>query len=614
MVVALSVALSAFQVAVTWLRPVTPLLHYAVFLSATLCLLFLVQAESLSAADDSSKRRTARLWALVSAAVGLWFVIRFPWIADRWPLVDPLSLLDLACGFLFLAAVFEATRRTVGMVLVVVMAVFLAYALFGHLAGGLFYHRPLTLAEVIDHLVFTGNGLFGAPVAVAASYVYVFILFGTALELSGGGDFLFKVAGALTGRTKGGPAKVAVVSSGLYGSITGSPTANVMTTGPFTIPMMKRSGIKGEVAGAIESVASTGGALLPPVMGSASFLMAELTGIDYIDILVAAVVPALLFYLGVFAQVHFGAIRIDAEGVEEARSPLVQTLKQGGHHFIPVVVLVVLLVMGWSPISAAGVGLVVAVAVSWRHAHERIGLARMLEVLELTAKRSLVVTTACAAAGVVVGAIVTTGLGGKITGLIFAFAQGSLPFALVATMVVCVILGMGMPVPSAYIVTAVLAGPGLALMGLSTMSAHLFILYFATLSAVTPPVAVSAYAAAGIAEADPNRTALQATRLGAIAFVIPYFFVYHPELLLVGTPAMILLTVLTSAIGVVLVAGALEGHMRVAMAPLERWLVLVGGVALLLPGLSTDLIGAVVALFVARRQLAGAPRPRKAVS
>ncbi|NNF28127.1 MAG: TRAP transporter fused permease subunit, partial [Gemmatimonadetes bacterium] len=559
-IVWLCIGLSVFQVVVTFVWPLTPLLHYALFVSAVSALVFLTGG-AIKAPVGQRRSAGSWIWALASVAVGLYYLVRFEWITMRWPIVDSLGLIDLACGLIFLAIVVEATRRTVGWVLVGVMVVFLGYALLGQFAGSLFYHRPLSLTEVVDHLVFTGNGLFGAPVAVAATYVYTFVLFGTALEVSGGGDFLFRAASALTGRTQGGPAKVSVISSALYGSITGSPTANVMTTGLFTIPMMKRSGIRGEIAAATESVASTGGALLPPVMGSAAFLMAELTGIEYLDILVAGLVPALLFYFGLFAQVHFGAVRAgltpDASGAE----PIRKVLREGGHHLLPLALLVVLLVRGVSPLTAAGVALALTVVVSWREPDTAIGRRAALRILELSARRALLVTMACAAAGVVVGAIVTTGLGGKITSLIFVYAGGSLLAALLATMVVCVILGMGMPVPSAYVVTAVLAGPPLALMGLSTMSANLFILYFATLSAITPPVAVAAYAASSIADASPNVTALQAMRLGFIAFVIPFFFVYRPELLLEGSAQAIALAVFTSACGVLLVAGALEGFM-----------------------------------------------------
>lgn len=601
----LCIGLSAFQIIVTYALPLNPLLHYAIFVSAVSTLIFLTGPVDRSAAPGMTRLRRGVTWTWAAASVmaGAYFIARFPSTTMRWPLVDELSALDLACGVIFLAAAFEATRRTVGWVLMAVMGVSLGYALFGHLTEGLFYHRPLAWTEVIDHLVFTGNGLFGAPIAVAATYVYVFVLFGTALEVSGGGDFLFRAASALTGRTRGGPAKVAVISSALYGSITGSPTANVMTTGLFTIPMMKRSGIRGEVAGAIESVASTGGALLPPVMGSAAFLMAELTGIDYLDILMAALVPALLFYCGLMAQVHFGAVKDGLEPEESEGVSVLQTFREGGHHLLPLIALIVILVMGWSPMTAAGIAMALTVVVSWRKRETGIGPGKLLVILELSARRSLLVTAACAAAGIVVGAIVTTGLGGKITSLIFAYAAGSLLLALLATMIVCIVLGMGMPVPSAYIVTAVLAGPPLALLGLSTMSANLFILYFATLSAITPPVAVAAYAASGIAQASPAGTALQAVRLGIIAFVIPFFFVYRPELLLVGSPLGIITAIFTSACGVLLIAGAFVGFMRVPARAWERIGMAGAGLALIAPGVGSDVAGLALGIVVAWRQL-----------
>lgn len=604
------VGLSVFQIAVIYFWPISPLLHYALFLAIVSGLIFLTDASAVSA---EGRHRTLRQWHawlgfLASLAAGAWFLHRFGWIERRWPLVDALSMLDVVCGVTLLIIVFEVTRRTIGGVLVGVMAAFLAYAFLGHLAEGLFYHRRLTPAEVIDHLVFTTSGLFGAPVAVAATYVFVFVLFGTALELSGGGDFLFRAASSLTGRTRGGPAKVAVISSAIYGSMTGSPTANVMTTGLFTIPMMKRSRIRGEVAGAIESVASTGGALLPPVMGSAAFLMAELTGIAYLDILVAAVVPALLFYFGLFAQVHFGAAKEGLEPGETGLPPARTVFREGGHHVLPLMALVALLLTGTQPMVAAGVAMVLTIIVSWRERETRIGWRHLVNILELGARRSLLVTAACAAAGVVVGSIVTTGLGGKITSMIFTFAGGSLLLALVTTMIVCILLGMGMPVPSAYVVTAVLAGPPLALLGLTPMSANLFILYFATLSAITPPVAVAAYAASSIADASPNLTALHAVRLGLIAFVVPYFFVFRPELLLVGSAVSIVIAVFTSAVGVLMVAGALEGFMRAPIGRWERLLMFAAGIGLIYPGVASDIFGALLAIIFARRQSAGAAR------
>lgn len=603
----LCTALSLFQLGVTYGFTVNPILHVAVFVSFTCALVFLQSAIARSATAHPAWRALSWMLAGASAAAGAVYVWRFPWIATRWPLVDALSPLDLVCGLVLLLAVVDVTRRAVGMTLVCVITVFLGYVLFGHRLPGLFYHRPLSIPDVIDHLVFTGNGLFGAPVAVAATYVYTFVIFGTALERSGGGDFLFRAASTLTGKTAGGPAKVAVVSSALYGSISGSPTSNVMTTGLFTIPMMIRSGLRPEVAGGIEAVAATGGALLPPVMGSAAFLMAELTGLSYFSICVAATTPALLFYFCLFMQVHFDASRRALPAGESIAPPSRVVLAEGVHHLVPLVALVLSLALGRSAITAAGIAILLTVLVSWRDRATRIGWREALHILDLSARRSLVVTAACAAAGIVVGAIVTTGLSGKITTLIFAAAGGSIFMALLATMVVCTILGMGIPVPSAYVVTAVLAGPPLAALGLTPMAANLFILYYASLSAITPPVAVAAFAAASIAGVNPNRVGLQACRLGIIAFIMPFFFVYRPALLLVGSPLGVAHAVAAAAVGALLIAGALAGFMRKPMPMGERMLAFGTGLALVIPGLATDIIGAVVAGAILVRQY-GRPR------
>lgn len=602
------VGLSAFQLWMVYAGGFDPLLHRALFLSITLALIFLTQATPTPEDRPGMARRSISngILALLSAGAGVYFLSRFEWISSRWPLVHTLSVTDVACGLVLLYAVLEATRRLIGWTLTLAMLAFLAYVLGGHLLSGLGYHRPFSPRDLIDQLVFTRNGLFGAPLAVAATYVYVFILFGTALELSGTGDYLFRLASTVTGRTQGGPAKVAVVSSALYGTISGSPTSNVVTTGLFTIPMMKRVGFRADVAGAVEAVASTGGGLLPPVMGSAAFLMAELTGIPYLDICIAALVPALLFYLSVFMQVHWGAARL---GIRSMAVPAGEAgvRRSEAPHLLPLATLVALLLAGFTPITAAGVALAVTVVGSWFRPTTRMGPSQILRLLELGAQRSLLVTAACAAAGVIVGSIVTTGLGGKVTSLIFTYAGGSLLAALFATMTVCILLGMGMPVPSAYVVTAVLAGPPLALLGLTEMSAHLFILYFAVLSAITPPVAVAAYAASAIAEASPTRVALQAVRLGLVAFVVPYFFVYRSELLLTGPALHIGLALLSSTVGVVLLAAALEGFMRSPLAWWERAFMLTAGLCLIFPGWVTDLAGVLLGGVGVRRQL-----PRRA--
>ena len=599
LVTALGIGLSLFQLAVTYIVAVDPLFHLAVFLSLTCSLLFLADAGPA----PSSRGRPIGRWAswtfaAGSLAAGAMFVARFDVIRERWPVVDALSPLDLACGVILLAVVVEATRRAVGLVLVWVIALFLAYALFGHHLPGLLYHRPLSIAEVVDQLVFTSNGVFGAPLEVAATYVYMFVLFGTALELSGGGEFMFRIASAIAGRTVGGPAKVAVVSSALYGSISGSPTSNVMTTGLFSIPLMKRSGVQAEVAAAIEAVAATGGALLPPVMGSAAFLMAELTGISYFDICVAAVTPALLFYACLFLQVHFKATELG--------------MSTGHHGFHPRTHRA----LGWGPPSCSArsphrVSGTRLVADDRRRHRDGAGHRG-----ELAPARHAARGAADPAPPRRERTPIARGHGRmrgcrhrrRRPGDHWRRRQGHQYHLHGGERIAhwrarrhdgrVYVLGMGMPVPSAYIVTAVLAGPPLAALGVTPMAANLFILYYASLSAITPPVAVANFAAASIAQVNPNQVGLHAVRFGIIAFVIPFVFVYRPELLLIGSAVDVVRVIALSGLGVFLIAGALGGFMRRRLTGWERAASFVAGTALIAPGLVSQVGGVTVAIVV----------------
>lgn len=598
----LAVTLSVFEIWAVLFSTLDPYLHRALFTTSILGLGFLAAASSAPTAGSRAGNAT---WAVVSLASGAYVLLQFGWLSYRWPLVYPLTPIEVVVALVIIAAVFELTRRMVGLAMCAAIAAFLVYALGGHVLDGLLHHRPLTIAELLDHLVFTNNGIFGAPIAVASTYVFFFVLFGTALELSGGGQLFFGLAWAVAGRARGGPAKVAVVSSALYGTVTGSPTANVVTCGTFTIPLMRRAGLPAVRAAAIEAVASTGGSLMPPVMGSAAFLMAEITGIRYRDIAIAAAVPAVLYYLGIFFQVHFQAGRTAGRTEVPAGMDVTvrEVLRKHGLQLVPLAALIVLLARQATPIYAASVALVLTIAASWVRRETRMGPAALLKMLELAGFRTVLVAVACAAAGILVGAIAATGFAGKITSLIVASSGGSLFVALVLTMTVCIVLGMGMPVPSAYLLTAVLAAPPLAALGITTMSAHMFIMYFAVLSAITPPVAVAAYAAAGIAQVNPNSVGLESVRIGLVAFIVPYFFVYEPALLLVGSPWAVAGALLSATIGVAFVAGALEGYVRAPLGWAARAALMIGGLCLVFPGWRSDLLGAVVGLLALRSQL-----------
>ena len=544
--------LSLFQVwSVVWGK-LAPIQLLATHLSFILILTFLLY--SFSKKNDSRYVPTVMdyVYAFLALAAGIYYIFYSEWISVRIPIVDPLSNLDLFFGAVFVVLSIEAARRTIGIPIVIIIFLGIGYALWGHHLEGLLWHREFSFSEVIEDLAYSFNGLWGSPISVAASFVYMFLLFGAFLQKAGAGEFFFKLSTALAGRTRGGPAKVAVLASAFFGTISGSPTANVVTTGTFTIPVSKRSGYTPSFAAAVEAAASTGGSILPPIMGSSAFLMAAITQIPYVEIVIAAVVPAILYYLSLLTMVHFEAIRLDLPRAKEEEIPkALDVLKEGWYYFIPLIVLVLFLLMGYSASRTGFYGILSIIIVSWFRKSTRMGFKKMFEAMIDGARSSIPVTTACAAAGLVISGIMSTGLGGKLTSIVLGLTEGMLLPTLILVMLICIVLGMGMPVAAAYILTAMLAAPALMELGVSLMSAHLFIVYYSIFSAITPPVAVAAYAAAGIAEANPNRVGLEAVRLGLVGFIVPFMFVLEPALLLDGSISNIIISFVTALIGVV---------------------------------------------------------------
>jgi len=551
-----------------------------VFLGAVLSLVFLSIGPSPTSDPDRIPIVDVVL-ALLALSTSIYLFIEIDRIAQRIALLDELTTLDLFFGSVMLLVTLEATRRTVGLGLLLIVLGFLAYNLWGDSLPGVFSHGVIGYRHFLDILVFTTDGLFGVPVRVALTYVFLFGLFGVVLHRVGGGEFFFNVAAVISGRSPGGPAKIAVVSSGLYGTISGSPTADVVTTGSVTIPMMKRLGYSGALAGGVEVAASTGGALLPPVMGSAAFLMAEFTGIAYQAIVVAAIVPALLYYLSVYLQVHLRSVKLGLRGVDpNTIPPLRETMKQGGIFAVPLVVLVGALVAGYSPQYVAALATASVVAVSMLRRSTRLRLRDLYDVLADTTLRVVPAVGACAAAGLVVGGITMTGLAAKFTDLIFLFAgDHTLPSLVIAALIV-ILLGMGMPVPSVYVLGAVLIAPALVKLGVSTMAAHMFLIYFSAMSAMTPPVAVAAFAAAPIAQANPLGIGMTAVRFSIVAFLVPFAFAYSEEILLNGPPLAIALHIAAAALAVFALALALEGFFRRSLGPSLRLALAVCGIAL----------------------------------
>lgn len=539
------------------------------------------------------------IFALIALGIEVYFLLHIEQYLKRIPLLNPLTPMELVIGVALVILTLEAIRRTLGIALPIIVLVFVIYTCFGHLIPGAYSHRLITVNHFLDDMVYTINGIFGTPIGVAATYVFMFVLFGAFFTHAGGGDFFFKLAAAISGRSSGGPAKVAVMSAGMFGMISGSPTSDVLTTGSVNIPIMKRMGYKPVFAGGVESAAATGGAILPPIMGSAAFLMAEYAGIHYREIVIAALVPALLYYLGILLQVHFRSRKNNIGRMSKDEiPPLWRVLKEGWIYIFPLVFLVVGILSGRSAPYVALLTSAVIIICSWFVPGKRIGIRSIINIFYETIERMIPVTMACAAAGMLISSVMLTGLAPKFGSLIFEFTFGSLFLTLLATAIMCIIFGMGMPVASAYILTAVLAAPVLINMGIPAMNAHLFIVYYSSLSAITPPVAVAAFAASSIARDDPIKIALNACKLAFVAFILPFFFVYSPGLLLEGDWLTIVRAIPLATLGVFLIAVAAEGWFRRNLNFLERALLLIAGFLLITPETITDFIGFVIAVAI----------------
>ena len=537
-----------------------PLVLGVLFVAGILSLLFIAIGHGREAPENPTT--VDFVLSALSAITGAYFFVESETISERITFLDPLTTPQLFFGGCLLALVMEATRRTAGLGLTAIVGLFLIYNWFGSWLPAPFGHGIKDFSYSLDILLFTTDGVFGVPIQVIASYVFIFVLFGTLLAKAGGGQFFFDLASAMTRGARGGPAKVAVISSGLFGTISGSPTSDVVATGSITIPIMKRLGYSGRVAGGIEVAASTGGSAMPPIMGAAAFILAEFTATPYREIIYAALIPAILYYVGLFAQVHFRAVNQDLSPGDSDGPKLLQVLVTGWLFLIPLVTIVAMLLAGFSPLMTAGAGGISVVAASLIRARTRLTLWAIIEALGETTLRILPVAGACAAAGLVIGGLSMTGLGMKIASLIVELSAGKVYITLALAAVVTIILGMGMPTPSAYILAAVLVGPALTDIGLPLLVAHLFLFYFAVLSALTPPIAVAALAAATIADDDPFLIAFHAVRLAVVGFFLPFAFVWNPAFLGQGEPLSVALAVFGGSAAAVALALAVEGRGR----------------------------------------------------
>ena len=513
---------------------------------------------------------------------------------------------DIVLGVIMTLLVLDGTRRSMGWPLPIMAIISIVYAVFGPYFPGLLAHGGFPVEELAPFLYLRTDGIFGVPLGVSASFIFLFILFGAFLNTSGAGQFFIDLAVALTGRSQGGAGKAAVVASALMGTVSGSSVANAVTTGAFTIPLMKQAGYKPEFAGAIVAAASTGGQVMPPVMGAAAFIMAQFLGISYWEIVVAAAVPATLYFVSIIMMVHFRAgkrrmKRLDAESLPKV-GPI---MKEGWHLLLPILTLVVFLAFGYSPVKAVFWSIVLLVVVSWfGKAEHRMTPGRILKTLIDGGLGAVEVAAACACSGIMIGVIGITGVGLLFSSFVLSLSGGILPVALFLTMVGSIILGMGVPTTAQYIITSTLAAPALAEMGVPMMSAHLFCLYFGVLADVTPPVALATYAAAGIAKSNALKTGFTALVVAVAGFIVPYMFVYNPYLLLQGDIFHILLGCATALLGIVGLSSAVQGYLLDDLNISDRFLLLSIPFLVLYPSLAANVIGSVFFAFVYMKQRA----------
>jgi len=532
-------------------------------------------------------------------------------LITRFVFVEDPSMLELVLGTVFTVVVLEATRRVLGWALPVTAVIFLLYALL------IAKTRP---EQIIEIMYITTEGIFGGTLGVSAAYVILFVLFGAFMERTGVGRLFMDFALSLTGHTAGGPGKVAVVSSSLFGTVSGSAVANVLVDGPITIPLMKKTGFRPAFAAAVESVASTGGQIMPPIMGAAAFVMAEFLAVSYLQVTMWAIIPAFLYYVAVFFAVHFESKRVGLRGLPRTEIPRLGTvLRERGHLFTPILVILVGLFMGYSAPLCALAGTLSCIPVAMLRKNTRAGISwrTVWDALEDGAKNSIAVALACACAGIIIGVITQTGAAINFTALVVGMSKDMLALALVLTMLAGIILGMGMPTTPAYIVMVSLLVPALIKLGAIPPAAHMFAFYFAILSAITPPVALAVYAAAGLAKANLWESGWMAVRVGAAGFIVPFMFVFEPSLLMIGPWHEILHSFVTATIGTICLAAGLFGYLFRACRLWERACLVAAAILLIKPGLETDLMGVallgavLVVQLVTQRSTAAAVDPPK---
>ena len=598
----LLIAFTLFAVSINTFIRLNAQVHRSVFIACILFLAYLLYPARKNAPKNTNKVPWYDLLlAVASSASFLYMALNYKQLVSQ---AGSYTQTDVAIAIIAILLLMEACRRVVGLPILIVVSCFIAYAYFGAYIPGYFSHRGFTVQRIATHLYFTTEGVIGTPLAVCSTFIFLFILFGAFLERTGIGQFFIDIANSLAGKATGGPAKVAVIASALQGTITGSSVANTVSSGSFTIPMMKKMGYRPEFAAAVEAAASTGGQIMPPIMGAAAFLMSEMTGIPYSNIIIAAIIPAFLYFTGIMIMVHLEAKRYGLKGLPAEEIPNFFKLMLGYWYLlIPLVVLVTMMMTGYTPARAALVAIVLAIVVSMFRKETRMNFHTFLGALEAGARNIIGVGVACAVAGMIVGTVTLTGIGLKLANGLLSLSGGNILLALFFTMIASIVLGMGVPTTANYVIMATITAPIVLQLGVDLLPAHMFVFYFGIVADITPPVALAAYAGSAIARSNPLKTGVQATKLAIAAFIIPYIFALNPSLLLLGSePLDIILVTITALIGMTGVAAATEGYLFAKMNPIVRIISLVGGLMLIVPGLQTDIGGLALVICAAAIQ------------
>ena len=588
------ICFSLFQIYTGFFGALDAMIQRCIHLSFGISLVYLLCPTKREWIRGGSVHPVDLALAIIAAIPPTYILVNYQQLILRAGTVTPV---DTFMGVLGMLMVIEAARRIVGLPIVIVVLCFLAYGFFGRYMPGPLAHRGLTVNQMVGHLFYTTEGVFGIPMGVSSTFIFLFILFGAYLEKTGLGKFFIDIANAIAGWASGGPAKVAVISSALQGTISGSSVANVVGSGSFTIPMMKKTGYKPEFAGAVEAAASTGGQIMPPIMGAAAFLMAEYMNIPYAKVAVKAILPAVLYFTGIFIAVHLEAKKLGLKGMPKSEMVSWGELAKRAYLIIPLALLIFLVSSGSRTMQfSAAVSILAAIVVGFLNKDERLTFGKIVEALEAGAKGAITVAVACAMAGMIAGCITVTGLASILINAIVQMAGDATMIGLLLTMICCIILGMGVPTTANYCIMASTCAPILVQMDFPLVAAHFFVFYFGIVADITPPVALAAYAGAAIAKANPMKTGINATKLAVAAFIVPYIFAYSPAMLFdnVSSAFEVVQIVVSALIGLFGVAAALNGFVYKKIPMLFRLAMAAGGLCMMIPGTASDVVGLVV--------------------